>query len=51
MGFPMYGGYIASVCISGISAIYLYEVIVNVIKWKNKSKLALSGEPSYWGER
>jgi hypothetical protein len=44
LGETVYGGYIALVCISGISAIYLYEVIVNVIKWKNKSNLALSAD-------
>ena len=40
----MFGGHIASVCVSGINAIYLYEVIVNVIKWNNKSNLALAAD-------
>jgi len=44
MGETMYGGYIASFCISGISGIYLYEVIINIMKWKNKSNLALSAD-------
>ena len=35
-GETLYGGYIALVCISGISAIFLYECVINIIEWRRK---------------